>query len=100
MLVGTRCSDAKFDSINFDGIQCLVYVTGFQGAEFADYRTRQLRKLDRRDDFTNKDLTVNSSSRTRKMQECWRTPQTPAFPSTTSAGGEKEDLQAGTRTKE
>ncbi|PIO77051.1 hypothetical protein TELCIR_00844 [Teladorsagia circumcincta] len=25
-LVRTRCSDAKFDSINFDGLQCLIYV--------------------------------------------------------------------------
>ncbi|PIO55511.1 hypothetical protein TELCIR_23101, partial [Teladorsagia circumcincta] len=45
-LVRTRCSDAKFDSINFDGLQCLIYVAGFQGAEFAHYRTRLLRKLD------------------------------------------------------
>ncbi|XGW21465.1 hypothetical protein V3C99_004430 [Haemonchus contortus] len=57
-LVRTRCSDAKFDSINFDGLQCLVYVAGFQGAEFADYRTRLLRKLDQGDDVTIKDLTA------------------------------------------
>nr|CDJ98010.1 RNA-directed DNA polymerase (reverse transcriptase) domain containing protein [Haemonchus contortus] len=57
-LVRTRCSDAMFDSINFDGLQCLVYVAGFQGAEFADYRTRLLRKLDQGDDVTIKDLTA------------------------------------------
>uniref|UniRef100_A0A0N4W5J5 RNA-directed DNA polymerase n=1 Tax=Haemonchus placei TaxID=6290 RepID=A0A0N4W5J5_HAEPC len=58
MLVRTRCSDAKFDSISFDGLQCLVYVARFQGAEFADYRTRLLRKLDQGDNITIKDLTA------------------------------------------
>uniref|UniRef100_A0A7I4YY53 RNA-directed DNA polymerase n=1 Tax=Haemonchus contortus TaxID=6289 RepID=A0A7I4YY53_HAECO len=57
-LVRTRCSDAKFDSISFDGLQCLVYVAGFQGAEFADYRTRLLRKLDQGNNITIKDLTA------------------------------------------
>uniref|UniRef100_A0A7I4Y6B5 RNA-directed DNA polymerase n=1 Tax=Haemonchus contortus TaxID=6289 RepID=A0A7I4Y6B5_HAECO len=37
---------------------CLVYVAGFQGAEFADYRTRLLRKLDQGDNITIKDLTA------------------------------------------
>nr|CDJ93707.1 Gap-Pol polyprotein [Haemonchus contortus] len=42
----------------FNGLQCLVYVAGFQGAEFADYRTRPLKKLDQGDDVTIKDLTA------------------------------------------
>ena len=57
-LVRTRCSDAKFDAIDFDGLQCLFYVAGFQGAEFADYRTRLLRKLDQGDNISIKDLTA------------------------------------------
>nr|CDJ93792.1 Gap-Pol polyprotein [Haemonchus contortus] len=54
----TRYSDAKFDSIILDGFQCVVYVAGFQGAEFADHRTRLLRRLDQGDDVTIKDLTA------------------------------------------
>ncbi|VDL76377.1 unnamed protein product [Nippostrongylus brasiliensis] len=57
-LVRTRCADAKLDSIDFDGLQCLVYVAGFQGAEFADYRTRLLRKLDQAEKLSIKDLTA------------------------------------------
>ncbi|VDL66057.1 unnamed protein product [Nippostrongylus brasiliensis] len=57
-LVRTRCTDAKLDSIDFDGLQCLVYVAGFQGAEFADYRTRLLRKLDQTEKLSIKDLTA------------------------------------------
>ncbi|EYB93870.1 hypothetical protein Y032_0178g682 [Ancylostoma ceylanicum] len=45
--------DAKLDSIDFDGLQCLVYVAGFQGAEFADYRT-----LDQAERISIKDLTA------------------------------------------
>ncbi|PIO76323.1 reverse transcriptase [Teladorsagia circumcincta] len=37
---------------------CLIYVAGFQGAEFADYRTRLLRKLDQGENITIKDLTA------------------------------------------
>ncbi|VDO85174.1 unnamed protein product [Heligmosomoides polygyrus] len=58
MLVRTRCTDAKLDCIDFDGLQCLVYVAGFQGPEFADYRTRLLRKLDQAEKLSIKDLTA------------------------------------------
>ncbi|VDP10523.1 unnamed protein product [Heligmosomoides polygyrus] len=57
-LVRTRCTDGKLDCIDFDGLQCLVYVAGFQGAEFADYRTRLLRKLDQSEELSIKDLTA------------------------------------------
>ncbi|EYC07744.1 hypothetical protein Y032_0069g372 [Ancylostoma ceylanicum] len=50
--------DAKLNSIDFDGLQCLVYVAGFQGVEFADYRTRLLRKLDQAERISIKDLTA------------------------------------------
>ncbi|VDP15342.1 unnamed protein product [Heligmosomoides polygyrus] len=35
-LVRTRCTDAKLDCIDFDSIQCLVYVAECRGAEFAN----------------------------------------------------------------
>ncbi|VDP11164.1 unnamed protein product [Heligmosomoides polygyrus] len=53
-LVRTRCTDAKLDCIDFDGLQCLVYVAGFQGAN----RTRLLRKLDQAEKLSIKDFTA------------------------------------------
>ncbi|VDO78542.1 unnamed protein product [Heligmosomoides polygyrus] len=58
LLVKTKCANAKLDAIDFDGLQCLFYVAGFQGPEFADYRTRLLRKLDQSEKVTLKDLTA------------------------------------------
>ncbi|XGW25993.1 hypothetical protein V3C99_006978 [Haemonchus contortus] len=58
LLVKTKCTDAKLDIIDFDGLQCLLYVAGFQGPDFADYRTRLLRKLDQSEKVTLKDLTA------------------------------------------
>ncbi|EPB75329.1 hypothetical protein ANCCEY_05587 [Ancylostoma ceylanicum] len=58
MLVKTKCTDAKLDTIDFDGLQCLFYVAGFQGPDFAEYRTRLLRKLDQTEKITLKDLTA------------------------------------------
>ncbi|EYC05663.1 hypothetical protein Y032_0081g1511 [Ancylostoma ceylanicum] len=57
-LVRTRCMDAKLDSIDFDRLQWLLYVAGFQAAEFADYRTCLLRKLDQAEKISIKDLTA------------------------------------------
>ncbi|VDP60241.1 unnamed protein product, partial [Heligmosomoides polygyrus] len=37
-MVKAKCTDAHFDLID-SGLQCLFYVAGFQGSEFADYRT-------------------------------------------------------------
>ncbi|EYC37500.1 hypothetical protein Y032_0784g2333 [Ancylostoma ceylanicum] len=58
MLVKTKCTDAKLDTIDFDGLQCLFYVAGFQGSDFAEYHTRLLRKLDQTEKITLKDLTA------------------------------------------
>ncbi|PIO72745.1 hypothetical protein TELCIR_05317 [Teladorsagia circumcincta] len=58
LLVKTKCTDAKLDTIDFDGLQCLFYVAGFQGPDFAEYRTRLLRKLDQSEKVTLKDLTA------------------------------------------
>ncbi|PIO55853.1 hypothetical protein TELCIR_22757 [Teladorsagia circumcincta] len=58
LLVKTKCTDAKLDIIDFDGLQCLFYVAGFQGSDFADYRTRLSRKLDQSEKVTSKDLTA------------------------------------------
>ncbi|PIO74710.1 integrase core domain protein [Teladorsagia circumcincta] len=58
LLVKTKCTDAKLDTIDFDGLQCLFYVAGFQGPNVADYRTRLLRKLDQSEKVTLKDLTA------------------------------------------
>ncbi|KIH43151.1 hypothetical protein ANCDUO_26850, partial [Ancylostoma duodenale] len=58
MLVKTKCTDAKLDTIDFDGLQCSFYVAGFQGPDFAEYRTRLLRKLDHSEKITLKDLTA------------------------------------------
>ncbi|VDP46923.1 unnamed protein product, partial [Heligmosomoides polygyrus] len=57
-MVKATCTDAHFDSIDFDGLQCLFYVAGFQGSEFADYPTRLLRKLYQAENITLKDLTA------------------------------------------
>ncbi|KIH46074.1 hypothetical protein ANCDUO_23876 [Ancylostoma duodenale] len=46
------------DTIDFDGLQCLFYVAGFQGPDFAEYRTRLLRMLDQSEKITLKDLTA------------------------------------------
>ena len=54
--VRTDCTNAKLDNVTFDGLQCLVFVSGFQGPEYAEYRTRLLRKLDQSDNVTIKDL--------------------------------------------
>ncbi|KAK6028970.1 hypothetical protein OSTOST_04925 [Ostertagia ostertagi] len=35
--VKTKCTDANWDTIDFDGLQCLFYVAGFQGPDFAEY---------------------------------------------------------------
>ncbi|VDO22291.1 unnamed protein product [Heligmosomoides polygyrus] len=58
LLVKTKCANAKLDTIDFDGLQCLVYVAGFQRPEFADYRIRLLRKLDQFEMVTLEDLTA------------------------------------------
>ncbi|XGW29185.1 hypothetical protein V3C99_008750 [Haemonchus contortus] len=58
LLVKTKYTDAKLDTIGFDGLQCLLYVAGFQGPDFAAYRTRLLRKLDQFEKVTLKDLTA------------------------------------------
>ncbi|EYC03331.1 hypothetical protein Y032_0094g2696 [Ancylostoma ceylanicum] len=57
-LVKTKCTDAKLDTIDFDGLQCLFHVAGLQGADFAECRTRLLRKLDQSEKITLKDLTA------------------------------------------
>lgn len=57
-LVRTRCTDAKLDCIDLDGPQCLVYFARFQGAEFANYRTRLLKKLGQAEKLSIKDLTA------------------------------------------
>ncbi|PIO65756.1 reverse transcriptase [Teladorsagia circumcincta] len=56
LLVKTKCTNAELDTIDFDGLQCLFYVAGFQGPDVADYRTRLLRKLDQSEKVTLKDL--------------------------------------------
>ncbi|KAL6742405.1 hypothetical protein Aduo_015558 [Ancylostoma duodenale] len=58
VLVKTKCTDAKLDTIDFDGLQCLFCVAGFQGPDFAEYSTRLLRKLDQSEKITLKDLTA------------------------------------------
>ncbi|VDP05613.1 unnamed protein product [Heligmosomoides polygyrus] len=57
-MVKAECTDAHFDSIDFDGLQCLFCVAGLEGSEFADYRTRLLRMLDQAENITLKDLTA------------------------------------------
>ncbi|VDO89842.1 unnamed protein product [Heligmosomoides polygyrus] len=57
-MVKAKCTDAHFDSIDFDGLQCLFYVAGFQESEFADYRTQLLGKLDQAEKIALKDLTA------------------------------------------
>ncbi|VDP24846.1 unnamed protein product [Heligmosomoides polygyrus] len=57
-LVRTFCTEAKLHCIDFDGLQRLVYVDGFQGEEFADYKTRLLRKLEKAGKLSIKDLTA------------------------------------------
>lgn len=58
MLVKTKCTNAKLDTIDFDGFQCPFYVAGFQGPDFVEYRTRLLRSLDQSEKITLKDLTA------------------------------------------
>ncbi|VDO96148.1 unnamed protein product [Heligmosomoides polygyrus] len=50
--VKTKCANAKLDAMDFDGLQYPVYVAGFPEPEFADYRTRLLRKLDQSEKVT------------------------------------------------
>ncbi|VDP17816.1 unnamed protein product [Heligmosomoides polygyrus] len=69
----TKCTDAHFYSIDFDSLQCLHYVAGFQRTEFADHRARLLRRLDQSEKITPAGRTslliVNSSNRTRMMPD-------------------------------
>uniref|UniRef100_A0A1I7X2E3 CCHC-type domain-containing protein n=1 Tax=Heterorhabditis bacteriophora TaxID=37862 RepID=A0A1I7X2E3_HETBA len=55
-IVNQRCEEAEFKNIDIDGIKCLLFVAGFQAAEFADYRTRLLRTLDQANKLSLKDL--------------------------------------------
>ncbi|VDP55851.1 unnamed protein product [Heligmosomoides polygyrus] len=48
---------AHFDSIDSDGLQCLFYVAGFKGPEFADNRRLLLWKLHHAERITLKDFT-------------------------------------------
>ncbi|KAL6742848.1 hypothetical protein Aduo_015952 [Ancylostoma duodenale] len=54
MLVKTKCTDTKLDTIDFDGLHCLFS----REPDFAEYRTRLLRKLDQSEKITLKDLTA------------------------------------------
>ncbi|KIH65366.1 hypothetical protein ANCDUO_04315 [Ancylostoma duodenale] len=54
MLVKTKCTDTKLDTIDFDGLHCLFS----REPDSAEYRTRLLRKLDQSEKITLKDLTA------------------------------------------
>ncbi|EYC37102.1 hypothetical protein Y032_0825g2549 [Ancylostoma ceylanicum] len=74
MLMKTKCTDAKLDTIDFDGLQCLVYVARFRGLDFAEYRARLLRKQDQSEKITLNDLTaecqlINSCEEYSRMLE-------------------------------
>ncbi|EYC20481.1 hypothetical protein Y032_0022g650 [Ancylostoma ceylanicum] len=58
MLVKAKCTDASSHTIDFDGLQRLFYVAEFHGPDFAECRTRLLRKLDQSEKITLKDLTA------------------------------------------
>lgn len=57
-LVKTKYTEAKLDTTHFDGLQCLFFVAGFQRTDFAEYRTRLLRKLNQSEKITLRDLTA------------------------------------------
>uniref|UniRef100_A0A1I7WRW9 Integrase catalytic domain-containing protein n=1 Tax=Heterorhabditis bacteriophora TaxID=37862 RepID=A0A1I7WRW9_HETBA len=56
--VNQRCEEAQSKNININGIKCLLFVAGFQTAEFADFRIRLLRTLDQTDKLSLKNLVL------------------------------------------